>query len=108
MKMIKAIVRPEKVADVLGGLAKEGINAATRMSILGRGKQQGLKVADVYYDEIPKEMIMIVVEDSDEDKVVKIIVEAAKTSKKGAFGDGKIFITEVGRSVTISSGKEEL
>jgi nitrogen regulatory protein PII 1 len=108
MKMIKAIIRPEKVADVLSGLTREGINAATRMSILGRGKQQGLKVADVYYDEIPKEMVMVVVEDKDEDKVVKIITEAAKTGKKGAFGDGKIFITEVQRSVTISSGKEEL
>lgn len=108
MKMIKAIVRPEKAAEVLGGLSKEGINAATRMSILGRGKQQGLKVGDVYYDEIPKEMIMIVVNDSDEDRVVKIIVELAKTGKKGSFGDGKIFITEVERTVTISNEKEEL
>ena len=108
MKMIKAIVRPERVADVLSSLAKEGIKAATRMSILGRGKQQGLKVAEVHYDEIPKEMIMVVVENRDEDKAIKVIIDNSRTGKKGAFGDGKIFVTEVQRTVTISTGKEEL
>ena len=108
MKMIKAIVRPKKVEDVLDALMQKGYLAATRMNVLGRGKQKGLKVGDVYYDEIPKEMVMIVVEDQDEEKVEKIIIEAARTDKQGTYGDGKIFVLEVEKSITISSGKEGL
>lgn len=108
MKMIRAIVRPEKVEDVLDTLMKKGYCAATRMNVLGRGKQRGLKVGVTYYDEIPKEMIMIVVNDEDEEKVVKIIADSAKTSKTGTYGDGKIFISDVDRAVTVSSGEEVL
>ena len=50
MKMIKAIVRPEKSEDVLDALLAGGFAAATKMSVLGRGKQKGLKVGDTYYD----------------------------------------------------------
>ncbi len=108
MKMIKAIIRPEKVEDVLDTLMKKGYCAATRMNVLGRGKQKGLKVGDTYYDEIPKEMIMIVVNDADEEKVVKIIADSAKTNKNGTYGDGKIFVSEVEKAVTISSGEDKL
>ena len=108
MKMIKAIIKPERVEDVLDSLMNKGYLAATRMNVLGRGKQKGLKVGDTYYDEIPKELIMIVVNDDEEDKVAKIIVDASKTNKTGTYGDGKIFISEVERVITISSGKDEL
>jgi len=108
MKMIKAIIKPERVEDVLDSLMNNGYLAATRMNVLGRGKQKGLKVGDTYYDEIPKELIMIVVNDDEEDKVAKIIVDASKTNKTGTYGDGKIFISEVERVITISSGKDEL
>jgi nitrogen regulatory protein PII 1 len=108
MKMIKAVVRPEKYSIVLEELNKKGFRAATRFSILGRGKQRGLKVGEIYYDEIPKEMIMIVVEDKDESTVVDTIVANSKTSKQGSFGDGKIFVIPVERVITISNGKEEL
>lgn len=107
MKMIKAVVRPEKATEVLEALADAGYVSATRISILGRGKQRGLKVSGVYYDEIPKEMIMMVVKDEDVDKVEKLFIESARTEKSGAFGDGKIFVLPVEKSITISSGEEE-
>lgn len=108
MKMIKAFVRPEKAEEVLDNLMDKGFSAVTKVSVLGRGKQKGLKVGDTYYDEIPKEMIMIVVEDKDADKVIKIMTDTAKTGKEGRYGDGKIFVTEVERAVTISNGSEGL
>ena len=108
MKMIKAFVRPEKAEDVLDALMEKGFSAVTKVSVLGRGKQKGLKVGDTYYDEIPKEMVMMVVEDADEEKVIKIISENAKSGKEGRYGDGKIFVTQVERAVTVSSGKEGL
>ena len=108
MKMVKAIVRPEKAADVLSALSAAGHNSVTRISILGRGKQRGLKVGDVYYDEIPKEMFCIVCEDSDVEDIVKVISQTARSGKEGAYGDGKIFINPVAQAYTISSGKAEL
>lgn len=108
MKMIKAIVRPEKSEAILNALNEAGFRAATKMSILGRGKQRGLKVDQVYYDEIPKDLLMIVVEDADLEKVTGIVVKNSRSSDIGAFGDGKIFIQPVERVITVSSGKEEL
>ncbi|MBR1715104.1 MAG: P-II family nitrogen regulator [Treponema sp.] len=108
MKMIKAFVRPEKAEEVLDSLMEKGFAAVTKVSVLGRGKEKGLKVGDTYYDEIPKEMIMLVVEDDDEAKATKVISESAKSGREGRYGDGKIFISEVERAVTVSSGKEGL
>lgn len=107
MKMIKAIVRPERANDVLNVLCDAGFASATRINILGRGKQRGLKVRDVSYDEIPKEMIIMVVDDNNVEEVKKLIIQTARTDKDGAYGDGKIFIIPVEKAVTISSGKEE-
>lgn len=107
MKMIKAIVRPEKANEVLNVLCDAGYVSVTRISILGRGKQRGLKVKDISYDEIPKELIMMVVDNKDVEEVKNIIIQTARTDKEGAFGDGKIFVIPVENTVTISSGKEE-
>ena len=101
MKMIKAVVRPEKCDQVLNELCGAGYRAV-------RGKQRGLKVEDVYYDEIPKEMLMLVVEDGDVKKATDIIIKFSRTSDEGSFGDGKIFILPVEKAITVSSGKNEL
>ena len=106
MKKVQAIVRPENESDVLAALYEEEFHAATRISVLGRGKQSGLKVAQVHYDEIPKEMLVIVVNDEEVEKVSKIIIDNAKTDLKGAFGDGKIFISDVECAYTISTGEK--
>ncbi|MDP4147662.1 MAG: P-II family nitrogen regulator [Bacillota bacterium] len=108
MLMIKAIIRPEKVGIVLSELCDAGFPAVTKYDVVGRGKQRGVKVGEVYYDEIPKEMLMLVVNDEDKDDVLKIIMRNAKTGEKGAFGDGKIFVTPVEEAYTISSGSNQL
>jgi nitrogen regulatory protein PII 1 len=105
--MVRAIVRPEKCDEVLAALMYAGFPAVTKMDVYGRGKQRGMKVGEVTYDELPKEMIFTVVKDSDKDFVVKIIVQAARTGNKGAFGDGKIFVSAVDEVYTISSGLRE-
>jgi len=108
MLMIKAIVRPEKVNTILAELNDAGFPAVTKLEVVGRGKQRGVKVGDVVYDEIPKEMIMMVVNDEDKEDVISVITKNAKTGESGAFGDGKIFISSVEEVYTISSGKKEL
>ena len=104
MVMIRAIIRPEKVDEVLGSLLEAGFPAVTKLGVYGRGKQRGLKVGDVHYDELPKEMLLVVVKDDEKDILISTIVSASRTGETGAFGDGKIFVTPVEQVYTISSG----
>jgi len=107
MIMVRAIVRPEKADDVLAALMDNGFPAVTKFSVAGRGKQRGIKIGEVTYDEIPKTMLMSVVNAADKDYVISTIMDAARSGTKGAFGDGKIFVSEVEDVYTISSGVNE-
>ena len=107
MVMIRSIIRPEKVDDVLAALMDAGFPAVTKYSVAGRGKQRGIKIGDVTYDEIPKVMLMSVVSGEDKDFVIDTVLKTAKSGEKGAFGDGKIFVSEVEESYTISSGARD-
>jgi nitrogen regulatory protein PII 1 len=107
MIMIRAIIRPEKIDTVLEKLMAEGFPAVTKMNVSGRGKQRGIKIGDITYDEIPKELLMIAIPDTDKDLVLKTIMENARTGSKGAFGDGKIFISPIDEVYTVSSGMKE-
>ena len=71
----------------------------------GRGKQKGIKVGNVVYDNLPKTMIMLVVDDDSVEKSVKIIEDSART---GNIGDGKIFISSVDEAYTIRTGQRGL
>lgn len=108
MLMVRAIVRPEKIDEVFAGLMYAGFPAVTKMDVFGRGKQRGMKAGEVTYDELPKEMILMVIEDQDKDFVIETIIKAARTNSKGAFGDGKIFISQVEEAYTVSSGTKGL
>ena len=105
MLMVRAIIRPEKTGVVLSEMLEAGFPAVTKLDVYGRGKQKGIKVGDVYYDEIPKVMLITIVNDEDKDDLVKVITKNAKTGKDGAFGDGRIFISPVEEAYTISTGK---
>ncbi len=107
MIMVRAIVRPEKTPEVMSALLDAGYPAITKMEVFGRGKQRGLKVGNVTYDELPKEMLITVVPDEEKDLVIRAILDSAKTGEKGAFGDGKIFVSPVEEVYTVSSGTRE-
>ena len=107
MLMIRAIVRQEKVAEVVSALMDANYYAMTKFSVVGRGRQRGLRVGGITYDELPKEMLMLVVPESDQGLVCDIIIQTARTEGKGAFGDGKIFITPVSASYTIRTGERD-
>lgn len=104
MVLIRAIVRPEKVAYVLSELLSADFPAVTKMSVFGRGRQKGVKIGDLVYDEIPKEMLLLVVSDEDKEDAVKVILGAARTGEKGNFGDGRIFVSPVEEAYTVSTG----
>lgn len=88
-------------------LLDAGFPAVTKMDVFGRGKQRGLKVGEITYDELPKEMLLVVVPDVDKELVVETIIKSARTGAKGSFGDGKIFISKVEESYTVSHGTKD-
>jgi nitrogen regulatory protein PII 1 len=102
MKMIRAIIRPEKESDVLLALERSGFSAMTKTDVLGRGKQRGIKVGSARYDEITKLLLMLVVEEKDLERAMDIIKNSART---GNHGDGKIFVTPVDSALTIRTGE---
>lgn len=107
MVMVRAIVRPERTDAVLEALMEAGFPAVTKVSVVGRGKQRGIKIGEITYDELPKELLITVVKDKDKDYVVKTIMQAARTGTSGSFGDGEIFVCPVDEVYTVSSGVRE-
>jgi nitrogen regulatory protein PII 1 len=102
MKMVRTIFRPELEEKVLDELEQEGFAAYTRFNVMGRGRQKGLVKRDVHFLDSPKTMLLIVVEDSECDRLVQLIRKVARTGK---MGDGRIFVTPVEKAVTIRTGE---
>ena len=103
MKMIKAIIRPEREENVIRALEESGFYSLTKLDVLGRGRQRGIQVGNTSYDELWKLMLMIVVEDKESERVTQLIQQHART---GNFGDGKIFVTHVEEAYTIRTGQK--
>ena len=106
MKLIIAIIRPEKLPQVVKALEDHGIYPLTISEVRGRGEQKGLTLT---YDDrefrielLPKVKIEIAVDDKDVEKVISIIQKAAWTGKPG---DGKIFVLPLLDVIRIRTGE---
>jgi len=102
MKMIQAMIRPEKTQEVMASLAKSGIHGLTSLDVSGRGRQKGIRVGTVRYEELPKVWLMVVVTDEDADRAVETMKIAART---GNPGDGKLFIASLQEARTIRTNQ---
>jgi nitrogen regulatory protein PII len=108
MKLIKTIIRPNKVDDVKDALAALGIAGMTVTEVRGHGKQKGhtaiYRGKEYNVSLLPKMEIDVVVADSISDEAIKAIVEAART---GEIGDGRVFVLPVLESYRIRTGEKE-
>jgi nitrogen regulatory protein PII len=108
MKLIKSIVRPNKVDEVKSALEKLQISGMTVTEVRGHGKQKGhtaiYRGQEYNVSLLPKMEIEVVVPDTIVDAAVKAITEAART---GEIGDGRIFVLPVGESYKIRTGEKE-
>jgi nitrogen regulatory protein P-II 1 len=108
MKRIEAIVGGEKVLAVNEALKNAGVGGCTILDAKGRGKGEKPVVetgrgTGRYTSEFSvRSDIVIIVEDSDVDKVIKTIVDTVST---GSAGDGKIFISQINEAVDIGTKK---
>lgn len=107
MFLVRAVIRPDKADEVIYELSRAGFHAVTKVDVVGRGKQKGIRIGDIVYDEIPKTMLFMAVDElKDKEDVIDIVLKTARTGAKGAFGDGKIFISDINEAYTISSGAQ--
>jgi nitrogen regulatory protein PII 1 len=106
MIMIRAIIRPERSEEIMTALMYAGFPAVTKMDVYGRGKQKGMKVGEVTYDELPKEELLICVDNEEKEFVIETIMKAARSGGKGAHGDGKIFVSPVEEVYTVRTGQK--
>lgn len=108
MKLIKAIVRPNKVDEVRDALEKIQISGMTVTEVRGHGKQKGhtaiYRGQEYNVSLLPKMEIDLVLPDSAVDDAIRAIVDAART---GEIGDGRIFVVPVGESYKIRTGEKE-
>ena len=109
MKLIKAIVRPNKVDEVRDALEKLNISGMTVTEVRGHGKQKGhtamYRGKEYNVSLLPKMEIEVVVDDAVADDAVKAIIAAART---GEIGDGRVFVMPVGQSYRIRTGEQAL
>ena len=109
MKLIKSIVRPNKVDEVRNALEKLQISGMTVTEVRGHGKQKGhtaiYRGQEYNVSLLPKMEIEVVVSEAIVDAAVKAIAEAART---GEIGDGRIFVIPVGESYKIRTGEKDI
>jgi len=107
MKLIKAIVRPNKVDDVREALEKLNISGMTVSEVRGHGKQKGhtaiYRGKEYNVSLLPKMEVEIVVDDAVVDDAVKVIIQTART---GEIGDGRVFVLPVDQSFRIRTGEQ--
>jgi nitrogen regulatory protein PII len=107
MKLIKSIVRPNKVDDVRAALEKLNLGGMTVTEVRGHGRQKGHTA--IYrgkeYDVtlLPKVEIEVVVDDDVVDEVIQAVIRAART---GEIGDGRVFVLPVEHSYNIRTGEK--
>lgn len=109
MKLIKAIVRPNKVDDVRDVLEKMNIPGMTVTEVRGHGRQKGhtaiYRGKEYSVTLLPKVEIEVVVQDSIADDVIAAVIKAART---GEIGDGRVFVLPVDHSYNIRTGEKDV
>ncbi|MDD1671807.1 MAG: P-II family nitrogen regulator [Methanomicrobiales archaeon] len=107
MRMVQAIIRPERFDTVKQALEQKGFVAMTVCEVKGRGEQKGITLEyrgkPVQIDFLPKVLIELVVKNSDVERVIATVREHGRTGK---MGDGKIFVIPVEKVVRVRTDEE--
>ena len=109
MKLLKAIVRPDKVDAVKDALSAIGVTGMTVTEVRGHGKQKGhtaiYRGQEYTVNLLPKMQVEVVVGDDIADEVCRAIIGAGRT---GEIGDGRVFVLPVDASYRIRTGEREV
>ncbi len=109
MKLVTAIIQPDKLEEVREALLGVGISRVTVSRSAGRGQQgdsedlyRGQKVV---LELLPKIRLDIACKDNAVKSVCDVIIKAARHGKDGKIGDGKIFVTPLEEIIRIRTGE---
>ncbi len=106
MKKIEAYIKPFKLDEVKEALMEVGVGGISVIEVKGFGRQKGhtelYRGSEYKVDFLPKVKIEVVVKEASVDRVVDVIIEAART---GQIGDGKLFVSNVEDAVRIRTGE---
>jgi nitrogen regulatory protein P-II 1 len=107
MKKIEAIIKPFVLEDVREALNQAGIRGLTVTEVTGYGRQKGhtetYRGSEYSVDFLPKVKLELILSDDEIERSIEIMQQTAKTGK---IGDGKIFVTSLGRAIRIRTGEE--
>jgi nitrogen regulatory protein PII len=108
MKLIKCIIRPNKLEDVRQALDNASVSGMTVTEVRGHGRQKGHKTVyrgrEYEVTLLPKTMIELAVADDRVDDVVRIVMASART---GDVGDGRIFVMPIEDGHNVRTGEPD-
>lgn len=108
MKLVTAIVQPDKMEDVQRALVRHGVSGMTISEVSGYGHQRGhtevYRGAEFTIDFIVKVRIEVLVTDDEAPRVVTVIADAART---GQIGDGKVWVSAIDQVVRVRTGARD-
>jgi nitrogen regulatory protein P-II 1 len=106
VKLITAVVKPHRLDEIKEALQAFGVQGLTVTEASGYGRQRGhtevYRGAEYTVDLVPKIRIEVLVEDSDADQLIEVVVKAARTGK---IGDGKVWSLPVDTIVRVRTGE---
>ena len=109
MKLVKAIIRPNKLEEVKDALTKVGISGMTVTEVRGHGSQKGHKAVyrgtEYSVTLLPKIMVELVIPDNILEDTIKTLIETART---GEIGDGRVFVLPIEQGYNIRTGERDV
>jgi nitrogen regulatory protein PII len=108
VKLVTAIVRRDKLDDVIQAVSAAGARGLTATEVRGFGQQYGhmghFQPADEAAVLLPKTRVDVLVHDA----LVTTVTEAiAKSVQTGAIGDGKIWVSPVASALRVRTGERD-
>ena len=109
MKLVTAIIRPEKLEEVQKALNAVDVYLMTVTDVRGCGRQRGY--TEVYRGQeiqirlLPKLKVEIAINDAFVEATIEAIIHSARTGDTGQVGDGKIFVVPLEDAVRIRTGE---
>lgn len=109
MKLILAIIKPEKLDAVKEALNRVEVFRLTVVDVQGFGRQKGqseiYRGHELTVNMLRKVQLQIAVNEDFVEPTVQAIVQAARTGPEGRIGDGKIFILPLDDAIRIRTGE---
>lgn len=124
MKLITAIIQPDKLDEIKTALAEAGVHGLTVSDASGYGQQRGhtevYRGAQFTVDLIPKIRLEVLTDDADAERLVGVIVASARSqadddsdsgeagAAAGKVGDGKVWVMPLDSVIRVRTGETGL